>query len=73
MPNKVGHAGGCPPTLEGNDEMGIEGWAPGAEDMGGFGIGIIWEVVGLLILSRLCGVTVRSIIDSMGLIESASE
>ena len=37
MPNNVGHAGGFPPALEGNDETGIEGWAPDAKDLGGFG------------------------------------
>ena len=43
------------------------------EYLGGFGTDIIWEVVGLVVLLGLCGVTVRSIIGSMGLIESASE
>ena len=60
MPDNVGHAGGCPPTLEGNDETKIEGWALGAEDLGGLGTYIIWEVVGLEVLPGLCGVTVQS-------------
>ena len=45
MPDNVGHARGFPPALEGINETGIEGWAPGAEDLGGFGIDITWEVV----------------------------
>ena len=45
MTGNVGHAGGCPPTLEGKDKMGIEGWAPGAEDLGGLGTNIAWEGV----------------------------
>ena len=73
MPDNVGHAGGCPPALEGNDKTGIEGWAPGTKDLGGLDTDIIWEVVGLEICPGLCGVTMRSIINSMGLIESASE
>ena len=49
MPDNVGHVGGFPPTLEGNDETRIEGWAQGAEDLRGLAIDIIWEVVGLVI------------------------
>ena len=49
MPDNVGHVGGFPMALEGNDETGIEGWAPGAEDLGGFGTDVIWEVVGLVV------------------------
>ena len=49
MLDNVGHARGFPPALEGTDEMGIEGWAPGAEHLGGFGIDITWEVIGLVI------------------------
>ena len=49
MPDNVGHARGFPPSLEGNDEMGIEGWALGVEDLGGLGTNIIWEVVGLVV------------------------
>ena len=47
MPDNVGHAGGCPPALEGIDETGIECCAPGAEEPRGLGKNIIWEVVGL--------------------------
>ena len=49
MTGNVGRAGGFPPALEGVDEIGIECYSPGAEDPGGFGIGIIWEVVGLVV------------------------
>ena len=49
MPDNVGHVGGRPSALEGNDETRIEGWAPGAEDLGGLGTDIIWEVVGLVV------------------------
>ena len=37
MPDNIGHAEGYPLEIEGTDEMGIEGWAPGAEDLGGLG------------------------------------
>ena len=37
MSDNIGRAGGCPVTLEGTHESGIEGWAPGAEDLGGLG------------------------------------
>ena len=47
MKSNVGSAGGYPPTLEGTDEIGIEIWAPGAEDLGGLGTDITWEVVGV--------------------------
>ena len=45
MPDNVGHVGGFPPTLEGTNEMRIEGRAPGVEDLGGLGTNITWEVV----------------------------
>ena len=48
MPDNVGHVGGHPPALEGNDDMGIEGWVPGAEELGILGTNITWEVVGLV-------------------------
>ena len=73
MTGNVGHARGCPPTLEGVDETGIKCCSPGVEDPGGFGIDIIWEVVGLVVQQGLCGVTTRSRIGSMGFIEAASE
>ena len=73
MTDNVGHAGGFPLALEGNDGMGIKGWSPGVKDLGGLGTCITWEVVGVGFLPGLCGVTMRSIISSMGLIESASE
>ena len=38
--DNVGHVGGFPLALEGTDEIGIEGWAPGAEDLGVFGTDI---------------------------------
>ena len=38
--DNVGRAGGCPMTLEGTDKIGIEGWAPGVEDLGRFGTDI---------------------------------
>ena len=40
MTDNVGHAGGCPPALEGTDEKGIEGRAPGAKELGGLGTDI---------------------------------
>ena len=49
MPNRIGRARGFPPALEGNDETRIEGWAPSAEDPGGLGTNIIWDVVGLVV------------------------
>ena len=49
MPDNVGRARGCPSALEGNDETRIEGWAPDAEDLGGLGTEITWEVVGLVV------------------------
>ena len=49
MPDNIGRVGGYPPALEGTDETGIEGWAPGAKDLGGLGTDIIWEVVGLVV------------------------
>ena len=49
MPDNIGRAEGFPPTLKGNDKTGIEGWAPGAEDLGGLGRDIIWDVVGLAV------------------------
>ena len=73
VPDNVGHSRGFPPTLEGNDEMGIEGWALDAESLGGLGTDITWEVIGVVIWPGLCGVTAWSIIGSMGLTESASE
>ena len=51
MTGNIGHARGFPPTLEHIDETGIECCSPGAKDLGGFGIDIIWEVVGLVVLS----------------------
>ena len=38
----------CYMTLEGNDDTRIEGWVPGAEDLGILGTNITWEVVGLV-------------------------
>ena len=49
MTRNVGHAGSCPMALEGVDETGIECCSPGAEESGGFGKDIIWEVVGLVV------------------------
>ena len=40
MPNNIGHAGGFPLALKGIDETRIEGWAPGAKDLGGLGTDI---------------------------------
>ena len=40
MIDNIGHVGGCPSALEGTDEMRTEGWALGAEDLGGLGIDI---------------------------------
>ena len=37
MLDNVGHVKDFPSALENTDEMGIEGWAPGAEDLGGLG------------------------------------
>ena len=48
MPDNVGHGGGCPPALEGNDDMGIEGWVPGVEDLGRLRTDITWELVGVV-------------------------
>ena len=48
MLDNVGHVGGFPPALDGNDEMGIEGWVLGAEDLGRLGTYITWEVVGVV-------------------------
>ena len=47
MKDNIGHAGGFPLALEGNDETGIEYQVPGAEDLGGLGTDIIWEAVEL--------------------------
>ena len=49
MPDNIGRVGGFPPALEGTYETETEGWAPGAEDLGGLGTNIIWEVVGLVV------------------------
>ena len=40
MSDNVGHAKGFPLALEGTDKTGIEGWAPGAKDLGGLGTDI---------------------------------
>ena len=48
MPDNVGHDGGFPPALEGNDNMGIEGWVLGVEHLGILGTDITWELVGLV-------------------------
>ena len=40
MLDNVGHNEGCPLALEGTDETGTDGWAPGVEDLGGLGTDI---------------------------------
>ena len=38
--DNIGCTGGYPPALEGTDETRTDGWALGAEDLGGLGIDI---------------------------------
>ena len=40
MPNNIGHSDFFPSALEGDEETGIEGWVPGAEDLGILGTDI---------------------------------